>query len=378
MGINASQITTGEAYKILKEAWKMQTLTREHEVIMLHGQPGVGKTKIVHQLAKELNGKLYDFRATNIDTSNIRGLPYYDHEAKKTRWYRPEDLPDEDESTPVIMFFDELTAAPPHLTPSIYGILQEQQVGQHKIGKNVLIVAAGNTVDDGAIAYEMNTALSDRMTHFIVIPDAESFITNYAIPNNLHPAVIAFLKVRPDLISNGQECLKQQHMIATTQRSWEKVSNYMFNIKDKTIRNKYIAGRLGSHVAQDFILVADEVEVTVNVMKIIKAKPKTRLGMYPLKLYGLQTLIFSIIGMLNNDIDFTKNHIRDCFDIFFELGNLSEHFPNAQELPPTKELRTMAIEHLLGAAINHNMVDCLNELPSFHAYNKDRQENGLF
>ena len=61
---------------------------------MLHGRPGVGKTEIVESLAREIGARLFDLRLTTIEPQDLRGLPYYDHETRKTQWYRPEDLPD--------------------------------------------------------------------------------------------------------------------------------------------------------------------------------------------------------------------------------------------------------------------------------------------
>jgi MoxR-like ATPase len=67
---------------------------------MLHGGPGVGKTQIVQQLAAEIGARLFDLRLTTIEPQDLRGLPYYDHDTRKTLWYRPEDLPDDPAAYP--------------------------------------------------------------------------------------------------------------------------------------------------------------------------------------------------------------------------------------------------------------------------------------
>jgi hypothetical protein len=41
-------------------------------------------------------------------------------------------------------------------------------VGRHLLPESVFVVAAGNAVEDGAVAYEMGTALSDRLIHMTV------------------------------------------------------------------------------------------------------------------------------------------------------------------------------------------------------------------
>lgn len=153
---------------------------------MLHGRPGIGKTDIVQQLATETSSILFDLRLTTIDPQDLRGLPYYDHETRKTVWYRPEDLPD-DASRPAILFLDELTAAAPTLQPTVYGLLQERRVGRHVLPDSVFIVAAGNAAEDGAVAYDMGTALSDRLIHLLLRADATDWLDRYAMPRGLHP-----------------------------------------------------------------------------------------------------------------------------------------------------------------------------------------------
>ena len=51
---------------------------------MLHGSPGIGKTEIVQKFAKDIGARLYDLRLTAIAPQDLRGLPFFDPEAKRT------------------------------------------------------------------------------------------------------------------------------------------------------------------------------------------------------------------------------------------------------------------------------------------------------
>ena len=70
---------------------------------MLHGRPGIGKTEIVQALAEATGAEFVDLRLTTVEPQDLRGLPYFDHETRRTVWYRPEDLPD-DPARPAILF----------------------------------------------------------------------------------------------------------------------------------------------------------------------------------------------------------------------------------------------------------------------------------
>ncbi len=113
--VNAPPITTGQALRLLQAGWQAQAGQGLRASWMLHGRPGIGKTEIVQALAKDIGARLYDLRLTTIEPQDLRGLPFFDMETRRTVWFRPEDLPDDPE--------------------------------------------------DGAIAYEMGTALSDRLIH---------------------------------------------------------------------------------------------------------------------------------------------------------------------------------------------------------------------
>lgn len=64
---------------------------------------------------------------------------------------------------------------------------------------HIFIVAAGNSVDDGFVAYKMGTALSDRLIHLSVVAEAGDWITRYALPHHGNPAVTAFIRTRARL-----------------------------------------------------------------------------------------------------------------------------------------------------------------------------------
>ncbi|MFN7225599.1 MAG: ATPase, partial [Paracoccaceae bacterium] len=178
--------------------------------------------EIVQTLASRAGATLFDLRLTTIEPQDLRGLPYYDHDAQRTVWYRPEDLPD-DPAQPSVLFLDELTAAPPALQPTVYGLLQERRIGRHRLPDSCFVVAAGNGPEDGAIAYEMGTALSDRLIHLSLRATAQDWVENYALPHRLHPAVPAFIRSRPDLLETTNDTLQRGQVIACTPRSWARV-----------------------------------------------------------------------------------------------------------------------------------------------------------
>jgi hypothetical protein len=367
MSVNAARVSAGEALKTLRAAWAAQVAGGLTSSWMLHGRPGVGKTELVQTLAREIGATLFDLRLTTIEPQDLRGLPYYDHDQQRTVWYRPEDLPD-DPAQPAILFLDELTAAPPSLQPTVYGLLQERRVGRHRLPDSVLIVAAGNSIEDGAVAYDMGTALSDRLVHLVVQASAEDWLRNYAVPAGLHPSVPAFIRTRPDLLETTEDSLRRGQMIACTPRSWTRVSQIMQAVPDRATRGLMIAGTVGEAPAAEFALIADEIAATVQVAEMLETPRAKRVGLYPKTLHGLTALIYGLVAQVD------KGTLPHGIDILADLRGLDA---SAFRGLPLSELASFGFELLIARALEQGWEDVFAASESYAAYAADRQAAGL-
>ncbi|MBM7068149.1 AAA family ATPase [Actibacterium sp. 188UL27-1] len=369
MAVNTGRVAAGQALGVLQAGWRAQQAGTLRTAYMLHGKPGVGKTQIVEALAREIGATLYDVRLTTIEPQDLRGLPYYDHEAQTTKWYRPEDLP-RDPDQPAVLFLDELTAAAPQIQPTVYGLLQERRVGNHHLPDSVFLVAAGNQVEDGAIAYDMGTGLSDRVIHIAVQAQAADWLENFAIPHGLDPAVQSFIKVRPDLLDTTDATLSDGHMIACTPRSWERVSHILRAVEDRTLRNIMVSGTVGDAVAAEFAIVADDIAATVRVADMLEAAPADRIAMYPGTLHGLTALIYGLIGALRRET------VLDVVQVMATVRTLAQRRPDLAGLP-LGELCTYGFEALIRKGLADGLGPDFLASPDYQAYQAERDAMGL-
>lgn len=371
MSVNAARLSAGETFDILLSGWEAQAAGRLTASWMLHGRPGVGKTMLIRRLAERIGAKLFDLRLTTIEPQDLRGLPYYDHAAKRTVWYRPEDLPD-DPAAPSILFLDELTAAQPALQPTVYGLLQERRVGRHELPASVFIVAAGNSVEDGAVAYEMGTALSDRLIHLVVRADAEDWIGRYAPARGIDPSVVAFLRARPDLFETTEEALRRGLAVACTPRSWERASDAVRAFPERRLRNAVLSGVLGEAVAAEFALVADEVAATVRLEEMLAAPRRERAALYPDTLAGLTALAYGLSGAAR------PGAIDAAIEIMADL----RHLPRLRNEPafaklPLGELAAFGFELLIAQALAAGLEGAFARSSAWAEYSAERAAAGL-
>lgn len=368
--LNAPPITTGQALNLLRNGWQAQAAGQLRASWMLHGRPGIGKTEIVQALAQEIDARLYDLRLTTIEPQDLRGLPFFDMETRRTVWFRPEDLPD-DPTRPSVLFLDEMTAAPPHLQPTVYGLLQERRVGMHVLPDTCLVIAAGNMVEDGAIAYEMGSALSDRLIHLHLTASADDWLKNYAVPHRLDPSVIAFIRTRPDCLDTTEAALRDGEMIACTPRSWARVSALMKSLPDRGLRNIAIAGVLGEAVAAEFRLIADDIAATVQIEALLHAAASERRELYPASLHGMTALTYALVARVDGE------HLPAIIEIMAELRQLGRARGGPFEAMPLAELGTHGFELLIARAFDLGLQDAFLTSRAYAGYAAERQGAGL-
>lgn len=371
MSLNTHALSASQVLATLEAGWRQQSAGTLTASWMLHGRPGVGKSDIVQQLADRIGADLFDLRLTTIEPQDLRGLPYYDHTERKTVWYRPEDLPDTP-GRPAVLFLDELTAAAPSLHPTVYGLLQERRVGRHRLPDDVFIVAAGNSAEDGAVAYDMGTALSDRLIHLHLRADAADWIENYAVPRGLHPAVTAFLRGRPDLLETTEETLARGELIACTPRAWERVSGIMTHVPERRLRQPMIAGTIGEAPAAAFAVVADDIAATVRIAEMLAAPARERAALFPDTLHGLNAVMFGLVGAADAT---TMPRVIDTME---QVRHLNEaRSEESFRRMPLAELCAFGFEMLMNKALREGLTDAFAGSTAYAAYAKARADDGL-
>lgn len=182
--------------------------------LFIWGQPGIGKSDIVAEVARIQNRPLIDIRLPLMEPTDIRGIPYladvkiYDKDGnlvrdeqgvpitdKEFRWSTPSDLPT-DEMSRALVFFDEMSAAPPSVQAATYQIILNRRIGNYVMPKDVVIVAAGNRVKDKGVAYNMPMPLANRFTHLTLEVDKDDWL-EWATLNRVHKDVVGYINFQP-------------------------------------------------------------------------------------------------------------------------------------------------------------------------------------
>lgn len=173
------------------------------KVPFIKGQPGAGKSEIVAQVAKEHNLFLIDVRLSQFDPTDINGFPTLEN--GRSNYCPPQIFPIEGDEIPDgysgwLLFLDEINSAPLSVQAAAYKLILDRMIGDHKIHKNVAIVAAGNRAADKAIVNRMGTAMQSRLIHLNMDISHKDW-TEWAHGAGIDHRVISFIEFRPELIS---------------------------------------------------------------------------------------------------------------------------------------------------------------------------------
>ena len=228
----------------LKEA--KEVIEKVETPIMLWGPPGVGKSAIINQIAQDHGWKLIDVRLTLLDPTDVRGLPYVDQNVHQTRWAPPVFFPKD--SGPGILFLDELPSSPPLVQAACYQLLLDRKVGEYALPDGWKMVAAGNHYGEGAIVFRMPTPIVNRLIHLVIDPDLEVW-KEWAIENEIHPAVLAFLSWRPEYL---YQVSKDPNRPFPSPRSWEFASRVLKSNLNQSLEHA-IKGCIGEGVGTEFL-----------------------------------------------------------------------------------------------------------------------------
>ena len=365
---NYMQINPKDFINIFVNLYSNKDMFAHIPAIMLWGMPGVGKSQSVKEaadlLAKKLNKKADVVVASLLlmNPIDLRGIPAKtedDNGDMVARWLTPEIFKmDASEDIVNVLFLDEISAAPPSVQAAAYQICLDKRVGEHKLPKNCIVIAAGNRTTDKAVAYKMPKPLGNRLTHFEMIADPENW-EYWAYHNGIDMRIIAFIKNNPDYLCNFDP--SSDDVAFPTPRSWEMVNTYL---KCGEMQDMFgcIAGTIGYGTAQEFstyVNVYDKLPAWEDIANgKLKAFPRKLSNGNPDAMYALSTMIASHCVTLCKKADVSKEQ---------EMKKLNEMLSNVCKfisLIPQSEYITVTCKDLCHS-VSQDAIDILVSNPDF-------------
>jgi hypothetical protein len=197
----------------------LSTAEGHHTPVMLWGPPGVGKSQMVAQIAARHAVPVIDIRLSQMEPSDLRGIPFRDQANNCVEWAVPAILPNEARhGSSGILFLDEINSAPPSVSAAAYQLILDRRLGEYRVPPRWAIFAAGNRQGDRGGTYTMPAPLANRFSHFEVETHLDDWVS-WAYRNGIDERVIAFLRFRPELLFDFDPA--HNPVAFPSPRSWE-------------------------------------------------------------------------------------------------------------------------------------------------------------
>lgn len=209
--------------------------------VLLWGEPGIGKTAALTQLAAALDLPLTTVIASVHEPSDFSGLPIVgDDPAEQGVPMAPPDWAVRlVRAGRGLLFLDELSTAPPAVQAALLRLVLERRIGSLQLPPGVRIVAAANPRSSAADGWELSPPLANRFVHLQWTHDHEVVVRGLGgtwpratlprlAPERLSEAVdfarravCALLAARPKLVHQLPNSESRRGGAWPSPRSWE-------------------------------------------------------------------------------------------------------------------------------------------------------------
>ena len=212
--------------------------------ILLIGAPGIGKTAIMEQVARECKIGLVSYTMTHHTRQTAIGLPFikekqYGGETYSTTEYTMSEIIaavyEQMEKTGLkegILFLDEINCVSETLAPTMLQFLQYKTFGNHQLPAGWVIVTAGNPPEYNKSVREFDLVTLDRVKK-IEIEENFTVWKEYAYEQDIHGAILSYLEIKKEHFYDIQTTVDGK--IFVTARGWEDLSRMMETYEELNI-----------------------------------------------------------------------------------------------------------------------------------------------
>ena len=314
--------------------------------ILLMGAPGIGKTQIMEQIARECKVGLVSYTITHHTRQSAVGLPFirektFGSESFSVTEYTMSEIIasvyEKMEKTGLkegILFIDEINCVSETLAPMMLQFLQGKTFGNQKVPEGWVIVTAGNPPEYNKSVREFDVVTLDRIKRIDVQPDFGVW-KEYAYEQGIHPAVISYLELRRKNFYRMENTVDGR--IFATARGWEDLSRLIQVYEtlgkevDREVVYQYIQHPMVAKDFASYLALYNKYKTDYAVEDLLQGK-WTPITLGKIRNASLDEHL-SIVGLLNGKLSqlFADCYFMDAY-VTKLYGYMTEYRDNLPEM----------------------------------------------
>ncbi len=337
-----------EAYLAKDEYGDYMIPSIRQRPILLMGPPGIGKTQVMEQVAKECKVALVSYTITHHTRQSAVGLPFiekkmYDGKEYSVTEYTMSEIIasvyDKMEETGLregILFIDEINCVSETLAPTMLQFLQCKTFGNQKIPTGWIIVAAGNPPEYNKSVRDFDVVTLDRIKKIDVDVNYDVW-KEYAYQADIHPAILAYLEIRRDYFYRMETTVDGK--VFATARGWEDLSQLLKTYErlgkraDREVVHQYIQHWKIAKDFANYLELYHKYKKDYQIEAVLEGRFE-KFAVDKLKIASFDEKL-SVVGLLIGHLgkEFYTYYENDLFvtELFERLKKLKQELENNSE-----------------------------------------------
>jgi hypothetical protein len=303
---------------------------------VLWGEPGIGKTEIIRQICKHHGYPVITIIASTREPSDFLGLPYRTDDGVRfsaPNWAVEANRLAENHER-VVIFFDEISTAPPSVQAAVLRIFSEKVVGDYLLASNISLISAANPPECAAGGWDLSPPLANRLCHLNISVDVDSWCDwisgngnankqwRKANKEEIAPLLeknrvmfAAFMKKRPTALHELPKDGSSSSLAWPSPRSWDLASHLISAVESidkdsQDLRYAALSACVGPGNAQEFLAWEKSVDIP-DAKKVLKDP-----SILKKHLKRMDIMFAALAGMVHEVEKSPDKYYRSAFEVF--------------------------------------------------------------